>query len=114
MSDRDCRTLLLVDSGASMLLYLSMLLRRLEYKVVTARSAEDALRIMETNVPFIILTELVLPKMSGMQFLKHLKDTGATFDLVLRAPTSTQLFSLTPVTDEYLIERYQLGTPTQR
>lgn len=75
MSDRDYRTLLLVDSGASMLLYLSMLLRRLEYKVVPARSAEDALRIMETNVPFIILTELVLPKMSGMQFLKHLKDT---------------------------------------
>ena len=40
--------------------------------------------------------------------LKHLKDTGATFDIVLRAPTSNQLFELTPVIDEYLIDRYQL------
>ena len=40
--------------------------------------------------------------------LKHLKDTGAIFDLVLRAPTSTELFDLTPVTSQYISERYQL------
>lgn len=40
--------------------------------------------------------------------LKHLKDTGAIFDLVLRSPTSTELFVTTPVTSEYIIERYQL------
>ncbi len=77
MPDRESRTLLLVTSGASTLLYLSMLLRRLDYKVVTARSAEDALRIMEQSVPFIIITELVLPRMSGMQFLQQLKSKDA-------------------------------------
>ena len=40
--------------------------------------------------------------------LKNLKDVGATFDLVLRSPTSTELFETIPVTDEYLIERYRL------
>lgn len=40
--------------------------------------------------------------------LKHLKDTGAIFDIVLRAPTSTVQFELTPVTDEYIIEFYGL------
>ncbi len=40
--------------------------------------------------------------------LKHLKDTGAQFDIVLRSPTSNQLFELTPVIDEYLVDRYQL------
>lgn len=40
--------------------------------------------------------------------LKHLKDTGAIFDIVLRAPTSTVEFELTPVTEEYLIELYGL------
>ena len=44
--------------------------------------------------------------------LKHLKDTGAIFDLVLRAPTSTELFDTVPVTSEYLIERFQLQTTT--
>jgi hypothetical protein len=40
--------------------------------------------------------------------LKHFNDTGAIFDLVLRAPTSTLQFDLTPVTDEYIIEFYGL------
>jgi Flp pilus assembly protein CpaB len=40
--------------------------------------------------------------------LKHLKDAGANFDFVLRAPTSDQIFELDPVMPEYLIDRYQL------
>jgi len=40
--------------------------------------------------------------------LKHLKDTGAIFDIVLRAPTSKVQFELTPVTEEYIIEFYGL------
>jgi len=40
--------------------------------------------------------------------LKYLKDAGATFDLVVRAPTSTGQFNLTPVTAEYLQELYGL------
>jgi Flp pilus assembly protein CpaB len=40
--------------------------------------------------------------------LKHLKDQGATFDIVLRAPTSTNQFDLTPVTEEYITELYGL------
>ncbi len=40
--------------------------------------------------------------------LKHLKDTNAAFDIVLRAPTSIAQFGLTPVTEEYIIEYYGL------
>jgi hypothetical protein len=40
--------------------------------------------------------------------LKHLKDTGAIFDIVIRAPTSTLEFELTPVTEEFIIEFYGL------
>jgi pilus assembly protein CpaB len=40
--------------------------------------------------------------------LKHLKDTGAIFDIVIRAPTSKAQFDLTPVTEEYIIEYYGL------
>jgi len=40
--------------------------------------------------------------------LKHLKDTDAIFDIVLRAPTSTVQFDLTPVTEQYIIEYFGL------
>lgn len=43
--------------------------------------------------------------------LKYLKDAGATFDIVLRAPTSDQLFDLSPVTSDYLIDRFELELP---
>jgi pilus assembly protein CpaB len=40
--------------------------------------------------------------------LKHLKDTGAIFDLVLRSPTSNLVFELDPVTPEYLVDLFGL------
>ena len=40
--------------------------------------------------------------------LKHLNDSNALFDIVLRAPTSEILFDLTPVTEEYIKELYGL------
>ncbi len=75
MPDREIRTIMLVDSSPSILFYLAMLLKRLEYKVVSARSAEEALRMMEDAVPSIVLTETSLPQMSGVEFLKKIKGT---------------------------------------
>jgi CheY-like chemotaxis protein len=74
--DRKTRSILLVDSSASLLFYLAMLLKRLEYKVMTARSAEDALRMMEDNLPSIVLTEMTLPHMNGIDFIRKIKDTA--------------------------------------
>lgn len=43
--------------------------------------------------------------------LKNLRDAGATFDIVLRSPTSNELFTVSPVTVEYLLQRYELQIP---
>lgn len=40
--------------------------------------------------------------------LKNLKDSNAQFDIVLRSPTSTVQFNLTPVTEEFIVEFYGL------
>ena len=40
--------------------------------------------------------------------LKFLKDTGANFDFVLRAPTASGQFQLTPITAQYIRELYGL------
>jgi Flp pilus assembly protein CpaB len=42
--------------------------------------------------------------------LKHLKDLGAQFDIVLRNPTSTAQFELSPVEEQYIIDLYGLRT----
>lgn len=43
--------------------------------------------------------------------LKNMIDEGAKFDIVLRSPTSNLLFEVSPVTEEYLIQRYELEIP---
>lgn len=43
--------------------------------------------------------------------LKNMRDVGANFDFVLRSPTSNQLFEVSPVTEEYLIQRFELQIP---
>jgi pilus assembly protein CpaB len=56
----------------------------------------------------VIRSYLFAMKPQDALTLKYLKDTGAVFDIVLRAPTSTQKFELTPVTEEYITELYGL------
>lgn len=73
--DRGIRIILLVDGNASSLFYLGMLLKRLEYKVETARNGEDALRKMDERPPSIVLSDISLPDMSGVDVLKHMKET---------------------------------------
>jgi CheY-like chemotaxis protein len=77
MQERIARTILLVDGSASSLLYLAMLLKRFEYRTLSVRSAEDALRLMETASPAVVVTEIPLPGMSGVELLKQVKDTAA-------------------------------------
>ena len=72
--DREIRTIHIIDSSASVLFYLGMLLRRLEYNVVTSRNAEDAMQIMEQSIPSIVLMDISLPTMSGINLVKRLKD----------------------------------------
>lgn len=71
---RESRTLLLVDGSTSVLLHTGMVLNRLGYAVATARSAEDALLMMESTPPSIVLTDISLPAMNGIAFIGRIKN----------------------------------------
>jgi two-component system chemotaxis response regulator CheY len=76
--DRAIRTVLLVDSSSTMLYYYGTLLKRLEYVVLTAASAEEALKIMENTVPSLVITAISLPEMGGIDFIKKMKESDRT------------------------------------
>jgi DNA-binding NtrC family response regulator len=46
------------------------------YEVETASSGEEALNLIETHHPAVVLTDLVLPEMDGVTLLQKLKETG--------------------------------------
>ena len=70
---RDIRTLLIVDNRAASLFYWGMLLKRLEYKVVGKRNAADALKVLETDPPAVVLMEVTLSGSDGVALLREIK-----------------------------------------
>jgi len=73
MAEEKKRLALLVDGYVKDLFATGMLLQRLEYDVYIVNSAEDALQLMETAMPALVMTELSLPRMSGLELLIRIK-----------------------------------------
>jgi CheY-like chemotaxis protein len=48
------------------------------YEVVTAEDGESAVRLAREQKPDLVLLDMILPKMSGPEVLKHLKSEPAT------------------------------------
>ncbi len=79
--DRPARTVMLVDKSSTLRYYHGRLLTRLDYAVLTATSPEEALMIMERTDPSCVLSGLVFPMMSGIDFIKKLKTLERTRSL---------------------------------
>lgn len=81
---------LLVDSYVRDLFATGMILQRLDYDVYIANSGEDGLRIIDAAMPEIVITELSLHQMSGLELLVHLKHTPATKAVPVIIHTSSE------------------------
>ncbi len=67
------KRILVVDDEESMCQYLSILLGKEGYEVVTAGSGAEALALME-QAPFdVVLSDIQMPKLDGIQLLKGIK-----------------------------------------
>ncbi len=67
------RRILVVDDEENLRLVLRTLLRRAGYEVETATTGEEALEKVEAFGPDVVLTDVRMPKMSGLDLLSALK-----------------------------------------
>jgi CheY-like chemotaxis protein len=79
---------IVVDSYAKDLFMTGMMLQRLDHDVYIVNTAEDALRIVEAANPTLIITELALPQMSGLELLIRIKHEAKTKTLPVVIYTS--------------------------
>ena len=63
---------LVVDDDDSMLDYLSDSLKH-NYKIITARNGKEGLKLAVSQIPDLIITDVVMPEMDGVQLVKALK-----------------------------------------
>ena len=65
--------ILVVDDNADLRNYISHVLQRQGYQVRTAHHGAAALEMMETYQPNLILTDLMMPGMSGLELLQKIR-----------------------------------------
>ena len=71
-------SLLIVEDDTRLLSILERMIKAQGFAPLTANSAEQALQALEQALPMGILLDLGLPKMSGMELLRHLKKDKKT------------------------------------
>ncbi|WP_026231802.1 two-component regulator propeller domain-containing protein [Neolewinella persica] len=103
-------TLLLVDDNTEILAYLKGQLNG-TYRVITAGDGEAALALARKQIPDIVVSDVMMPKMDGIELCKHLKTTVATSHipvLLLTARTSTvfQVSGLSEGADDYITKPF--------
>jgi DNA-binding NtrC family response regulator len=78
----------MVDDEPNVLAALTRVLQEDAYRVLTATSATDGFEILATNHVCVVISDLRMPRMHGIEFLERVKDLyPETIRIVLSAST---------------------------
>jgi len=75
--------ILLIDDEDDILRVLSMSLRSDGYEVVTAASGKEGIEVFQDQLPQIILTDIKMPGMDGLQVLRHIKELSPDTEVII-------------------------------
>ncbi len=81
--------ILIVDDEQSMCEYLSLVLEKEGYLTSTAADAFEALRIVEEEPIDLVVEDLKMPKMDGIELLKRLKEKNEKLPVIIMTAFST-------------------------
>jgi CheY-like chemotaxis protein len=75
------KTVLLVDDSATILMMQKMVLKTTPYKVITANNGEEGVRKAIAEKPDLILMDVIMPRMTGFEACRKLRQQDATKDI---------------------------------
>jgi CheY-like chemotaxis protein len=75
------RTILVVDDEEALRLLITMTLERESYRVVTAADGEEGLAVARSLRPDLVILDVGLPKIDGIEVCRRLRADPATRDL---------------------------------
>ena len=67
------RRVLVIDDDPQILQAVSLRVRALGHTVVTARDGEDGLTQVTKTIPDLIVTDIRMPRMDGLEFIRRLR-----------------------------------------
>ncbi|MGL5075609.1 MAG: response regulator [Waterburya sp.] len=69
-----CESILVVEDNNDLLLLFRLVLESEGYKVTTVDNGHDALNFLETVQPRLVLMDIMMPKISGLEVARQIKE----------------------------------------
>ncbi|MGL5939778.1 MAG: response regulator [Waterburya sp.] len=69
-----CKSILVVEDNNDLLLLFRLVLESAGYKVTTVDNGQDALNFLETVQPRLVLMDIMMPKISGLEVARQIKE----------------------------------------
>ena len=100
----DPAPILVVDDDPKIVALVRAYLEREGFRVVTAGDGRTALRLIEGEAPRLVVLDLMLPQIDGLEVIRRARAFGDVPILVLSARTATsdRIHGLTQGADDYL------------
>jgi CheY-like chemotaxis protein len=70
--------ILVIDDDEQVRQLLANVLRRRGFEVIEAHDGLSALRLLESTQVDLVITDLVMPRMEGLETIRHLRAAGQT------------------------------------
>src|ERR1700680_2079238 len=83
MSFKPALSLLIIDDNPGSLELLSSALAQPDLEILTASDPEEGLDLVYSRHPPIVLTDLVMPRMSGMEVLERIMEFDPATEVIL-------------------------------
>lgn len=97
MTENKEYTILVVDDSTTNVVLLEAILDEKGYQIETALNAKEAYNIIEKQTPDLILLDLLMPKISGFDFLEEIRKNGKAIN--------TPVIVVSALTDQENIEK---------
>ncbi len=99
--------ILLVDDDPDILQFLSYTLKKEGYKVYTANSGEEALKVVKDVQPALVILDVMMPDMDGIEVCQLIRDTHNILQPVITFLSSrnedySQIAGLSVGADDYI------------
>ncbi len=100
--------ILLIEDEPSVAEVVSLYLRRAEYGVVTVRDGRDALDVLDTQFPQLVILDLMLPHIDGWEVLRWIRARSTVPIIVLtaRREESDRIAGLDLGADDYITKPF--------
>ncbi|RYY24844.1 MAG: hybrid sensor histidine kinase/response regulator, partial [Chitinophagaceae bacterium] len=112
IEDEDAPLIMVVEDDASLLEFISQGLKSEHYKVVSVNNGATALAMLETNSVELIISDIMMPEMDGIDLCRHVKNNISYSHipfilLTARGNSDSELAGLESGADAYMIKPFK-------